>query len=258
MTTDPGSIAFAAERFHWSAPDRLELTGRWTGVRGIRFVRPTLVLVTGDEHRRLLADLDDKPWPAEEGVPWSAAFPWTGDPLDAEAAELTVGPGMLVRLEAPELPAGAPRRPRPAPEAPAEPRELAADPRPVPAPAAPGPAAPAPNRPGDTRGLVQRAADTERAERELAAERARRLELESEHERLEREIAALRRERDDLLRLRDEAVRARNVVTRERDAAAVVRDRLERERVGLVEARDDLRHERDALRRRLEQLERRG
>ena len=195
MTTDPGSIAFAAERFHWAAPDRLELTGRWTGVRGIRFVRPTLVLVTGDEHRRLLADLDDKPWPAEEGVPWSAAFPWTGDPLDAEAAELTVGPGMLVRLEAPELPAGG---------------------------------------------------------------RARRLELESEHERLEREIAALRRERDDLLRLRDEAVRARNVVTRERDAAAVVRDRLERERVGLVEARDDLRHERDALRRRLEQLERRG
>ena len=47
MTTDPGSIAFAAERFHWPAPDRLELTGRWTGVRGIRFVRPTLVLVTG-------------------------------------------------------------------------------------------------------------------------------------------------------------------------------------------------------------------
>jgi hypothetical protein len=255
MTTDSGAIAFAVERFFWPAPERLELSGRWSGVRGIRFVRPTLVLVAGEQHRRVLADLDGKPWPAEEGAPWTCAFPWKGDALDAEAAELTVAPGILIRLDAPELPPGAKRRPRAEP-----PAEAPADPAPAPAvEAALEDGAPASTLAlaGGARGLLQRAADTERAELELAAERVRRTEAEQERDALRHENAALRRERDDLLRLRDEAVRTRNVVTRERDAAAVVRDRLERERAGLVESRDDLRHERDALRRRLEQLERR-
>lgn len=223
---DLGTIAFDVERFAWATGDRLELSGRWSGIRGVRFVRPTLVLVDGDDHRRLLATLDDKPWPAEDGKPWTAAFPWEGEPMDAEAAELSVAPGIVLRVSPPDVPDGRRRV-----------REGGASAEPAP-----------PGR----RGLVQRAADTERAEAALAQERAARVRLEQEHTVLTRERDALRRERDGLLRDRDEAVRGRDAAIRERDTTAVVRDRLERERATLAEARDDLRAERDALLRRLE------
>ena len=35
-------VAFDVERFEWTAVDRLEVRGRWTGVRGRRFMRPSL------------------------------------------------------------------------------------------------------------------------------------------------------------------------------------------------------------------------
>ena len=57
--------------------DRLEVTGRWYGLRGHRFVRRALVVQAAhDEQRRLLAILDHKPWAAEDGDEWIAAFPW--------------------------------------------------------------------------------------------------------------------------------------------------------------------------------------
>src|SRR5919199_797306 len=61
---EAGAQTFEVVRFAWSAPDRLELEGRWFGVRGVRFVRPTLVLVAGEEHRRALALLEHNPGPA--------------------------------------------------------------------------------------------------------------------------------------------------------------------------------------------------
>ena len=55
---------------------RLVLTGYWTGIRGRRFVRPTLMLTSGRDPHRLLASIEDKPWAAEEGRLWRAVFPW--------------------------------------------------------------------------------------------------------------------------------------------------------------------------------------
>ena len=66
-----------------STADRLEVTGRWYGLRGHRFVRPVLVVQAGDEQRRMLAVLEHKPWAADDGDEWIAAFPWEGEPRRA-------------------------------------------------------------------------------------------------------------------------------------------------------------------------------
>ena len=39
--------------------DELVVSGFWTGVDGMRFVRPTLL---SDDRRRILATLEHKPW----------------------------------------------------------------------------------------------------------------------------------------------------------------------------------------------------
>jgi hypothetical protein len=75
--------------------------GRWYGVRGHRFVRPALIVVTGDgAERRLLADLDDKPWVAEDGESWRAAFAVESEEdLDAAVRlELSVAPDINIEL----------------------------------------------------------------------------------------------------------------------------------------------------------------
>ena len=105
--TDP---AFVVERFA-AAGDRLEVAGHWRGVRGRRFVRPVLWLHNGESRRRLVAVLDHKPWAADDGEPWFAAFKWDGGELDAERAELEVGRELVVDLP---LPGGAAPKPRPA------------------------------------------------------------------------------------------------------------------------------------------------
>ena len=79
--------------------------GRGPGVRGVRFVRPALVVrdrATGGE-KTLLADLEHKPWPANEGEPWVAAFPWPdgrrgAEPPDVARTELAVAPSIVVPL----------------------------------------------------------------------------------------------------------------------------------------------------------------
>ncbi|HEX2102904.1 MAG TPA: hypothetical protein VHF51_04595, partial [Solirubrobacteraceae bacterium] len=100
----PSAVAFEAERFEWAAPGRLEVTGRWYGLRGHRFMRPALVVWQGDERRRLLAVLEHKPWAADEGEPWIAAFEWDGEPVELDAAELSVAPTVAVELPPPALP----------------------------------------------------------------------------------------------------------------------------------------------------------
>ena len=65
-------------------------------------MRPALVLSVDGRPTRLLADLADKPWAAEDGRPWTAAFPVrleTGVLLDAE---LTVAPDLTIKLPAPK------------------------------------------------------------------------------------------------------------------------------------------------------------
>lgn len=105
-----GRVAFELERFELTG-DRWEIEGRWFGVRGRRFMRPALSIVAGGRPTRLLADLADKPWAAEDGEPWAAAFPF---PLKGELqeAELTVAPDITVAVPLPgaRAPAGKAKR----------------------------------------------------------------------------------------------------------------------------------------------------
>jgi len=106
----PPAVAFEVERFGWAGSDRLEVTGRWFGLRGHRFMRPALIVEAGDDRRRLLALLEHKPWTAHEGEEWVAAFAWKGEVGKFESAELNVGSGIDLELPSPRMSPGKPRR----------------------------------------------------------------------------------------------------------------------------------------------------
>jgi hypothetical protein len=116
--TDRDQVSFELERFELVGDDRLEVTGRWYGVRGRRFVRPSLTFLAGEGSRRSLALLDHKPWSADDGAAWVAAFPWRRDQGDVVEAELAVAPDITVCLSGP-MSSAAQRRPKrqPAPTA---------------------------------------------------------------------------------------------------------------------------------------------
>src|SRR5580700_7198939 len=95
-TSATASIFFELDRFERADDNRLVLTGRWYGVRGRRFVRPSLSLVSGEDKLRALADLEHKPWAAEEGEEWHAAFPCTAE--DVAEVQLAVAPDIAVQL----------------------------------------------------------------------------------------------------------------------------------------------------------------
>jgi hypothetical protein len=105
-TVETGAAIFELERFEWTAPDRLELTGVWMGLRARRFIRPTLVLDTDAGRRRLLALLEHKPWSADDGADWIAAFAWTGEPAEVLGAQLNAASGVDIELPAPRRPTG--------------------------------------------------------------------------------------------------------------------------------------------------------
>jgi hypothetical protein len=90
---------------------RVEVSGRWYGIRGRRFVRPTLILTIGGEEHSALADLADKPWAAQDGDLWQAAFPVDVTLKDATVIELAVAPDITVALRGRR---SAPARRRPA------------------------------------------------------------------------------------------------------------------------------------------------
>jgi hypothetical protein len=91
------------ERLEATEDGLVEVSGRWFGVRGRRFVRPALTLTLGDApQQRWLADLAHKPWAALDGEPWMAAFPVDVELADATAIELTVAPDIEIMLRAPE------------------------------------------------------------------------------------------------------------------------------------------------------------
>jgi tetratricopeptide (TPR) repeat protein len=96
-----GSVTFEVERFEPRGRDQLALSGRWFGLRGRRFVRPTLTLGTGGDTRRSLADLEHKPWAAEDGELWEATFPYQAEGGRPRHIELTVAPDITVALPLP-------------------------------------------------------------------------------------------------------------------------------------------------------------
>ena len=93
-----GTVSFELERLEQTAAGRLELTGRWFGVRGLRFVRPTLTFESDGHPYRLLADLEHKPWFAEDGSPWTAAFHWDADRGPLDELVLTVATDIAIPL----------------------------------------------------------------------------------------------------------------------------------------------------------------
>jgi hypothetical protein len=75
---------------------RLLVSGWWSGVRGMRFVRPALVV----EGRQVLATLEHKPWAADGDGAWTAAFPWDDeDDVDIGSVMLSVAPSVEVPLD---------------------------------------------------------------------------------------------------------------------------------------------------------------
>jgi hypothetical protein len=105
QTRVPGAasseVDFELERFERTAEDRIEITGRWYGLRGRRFVRPVLNLNVSGSRRRAIALLEHKPWAADDGKTWLAAFRWPQGAGEIQGAELEVGPGLIVELPAP-------------------------------------------------------------------------------------------------------------------------------------------------------------
>jgi hypothetical protein len=116
QTTVPAGVSFEVDRFAW-VDGRLEVTGRWYGIRGRRFLRPTLDVEVDGSPRRMLAVLEHKPWAADDGEEWMAAFDWNGDPVALAVAELAVAPELAVVLPPPTgAPAKKPRRAKPSGE----------------------------------------------------------------------------------------------------------------------------------------------
>jgi hypothetical protein len=249
-------VTFEVERFEWVDGDRLEVTGRWYGLRGHRFVRPVLVVqAADDEQRRLLAVLDHKPWAAEDGDEWIAAFPWEGEPLELTSAELAVAPSLAVDLPVPRVPGQRGAGPTGS-EGPLPARRGPAEPTPAPAPARRGrakaakPAAsPASSEPGETVTPEEVAALRAQLAGEQASVRRLAAQLEEAHQGLAAARAAaddhdaLVRERDAAIAARDEARANANL---DHDAVIEERDRAVKERAAALYARDEALDERAA------------
>jgi hypothetical protein len=239
-------ILFELDSFELAGDGRLELSGRWFGVRGRRFVRPTLRLLgDGEASRRSLADLEHKPWSAQDGESWHAAFPCDPSGGDVTEVELAVAPDIAVLLPPP----GALRKRRQA-GVPAKRPSSAATP-------------PGPER--STAETATRADELDALRRALELQRRETRRLQQELERAEvakAELKSIRAGRDAArtrleatIAERDQAVRERDQAVRERDAAALERDRAVAERGTAQQERDAALAARAALHARLEQLQ---
>ena len=93
--------SFELERFAWEASDRLELSGRFIGLREVSTDDPVLVIVAGDRVDRLPAVPGSVAGPPEEGRRWRAAFAWHGPPVAFDVAELQLGSDLVVELPEP-------------------------------------------------------------------------------------------------------------------------------------------------------------
>lgn len=211
-------VGFDVDSFEW-ADGELVVTGRWSGVRGVRFVRPTL---TGPDGARLLASLDDKPWAADEGTEWRAAFPREEPPTRGATFELAVGGGIVI--EVPGATGG--RFPRPQPEPPRDDLATRFD------------------LLRSERDSALARLDTARSERHgLAAAKER---AEADLRRVTRELEAVRTERDSARKERAQARRSLKSAEKRRDVALAERDATVRDLQSALLERDDA-NERSAL-----------
>jgi hypothetical protein len=249
-------VTFEVERFEWASDGRLEVIGRWFGLRGHRFLRPTLDVEVAGERRRMLADLEHKPWAAEDGEEWIAAFAWRGERVGLDDAELTVSPDLAVQLP---LPGGSADDSAAAPTAAAGERRPARRPRTAVLEGELATALAEVARLTDeltkTRDTHSEATRELRERARLAQEETKRLEVELERAtgrlataeaHTEGRLEELRRERDEAKAARETAGAHAAAARAERDAALKKLTELERERDALAESRDRAREERNA------------
>ena len=263
--TETSEVAFEVERVGWPSPDRLEVVGRWFGVRGRRFIRPTLYVEVEGEQRRILAVLDHKPWGVEDGEEWVAAFAWEGERIDLTGSELAVAPGITVELAPPgEGRPGGRRFARP-PRADVLETELAAVREKAQGVGRELHAARADHAAGMVRTAQEHEAELERVRAEQATavreaeHRAAELagELDTGRDRITRLEAALRNARNELAVARADLAAHREGLERERAAMAAetskaVAEELEQARADRDAARQEFataEAERDAARR---------
>ena len=243
-----GRVTFELDHFRLIGGERCELQGRWFGVRGRRFMRPALTIVVDGQTTRLLADLAGKPWAAEDGQPWTAAFPCSLAGGDVVGAELTVSNDVTVSLPAPQ-------------GAPAARRKKGTGTRRSPAVAA--------TDTGQTRAQAtptsSRTTAALQRERAGALETQRRLERDLERAEVQREraeteraqaaadsenvtsrLTQVTRERDTAQRAADETAQALQQAITARDEAIADRDRALAERGSALSAQTRAEADRDA------------
>jgi outer membrane murein-binding lipoprotein Lpp len=91
-------VAFELERFAWTPPDQLEVSGRWSGLEGRRLGRPVLTLTIDGEHEKLNAHPGGHF--GRDGK-WRALFTYDGEPEAIAGAELEIGRRLVVDLPPP-------------------------------------------------------------------------------------------------------------------------------------------------------------
>jgi hypothetical protein len=262
-------VDFELERFERTAEDRIEVSGRWYGLRGRRFVRPVLNLNASGSRRRAIALLEHKPWAANDGQTWLAAFRWPEGAGEVDSAELELGPGLVVELPAPggksEAVARVRLRPQLAAVAPpwragdehedgqAAPDWTAAPPRSVVDAARAERDEAIAGRDDAERQRVAALSDRDdalsrrdAALRDVDRAAAERDEAVAERERLRAELERVTRERDIAHAERNRTLQSAEAVTRERDQAAAERDAARSELARALPARDEAIRERDA------------
>jgi hypothetical protein len=274
------SPGFELERI-FAEDGRVRISGWWHGVRGRRFIRPSLSAIGARPRARALAELEHKPWSPEGGQPWVAEFVWEHSLHDVEAFELAVAPDLAVRIPVPGASRRARKRPaRPAPAAnetvqPPQDRSVRATDRqhvvtalrrPAPQIAASLPLDVRLTRVEQERDRARAARDEAIAERDRLTGNLDQIVAEGERLREERDAAIeraahgvaerdgavaegrrLRDDRDRAARERDDALGSQHRTEGERDALAAERRALLSERAQLVKARDQARAERNAL-----------
>jgi hypothetical protein len=252
--TVPGaeSIGFELDRLDRDGERGLEVRGRWSGIRGRRFVRPTLTMRIDGAKHRLLADLEHKPWEAVEGEEWVALFSPAPPAGEVDRIELSVAPDITVSLSPSGLPGPSPtvKRPTNGARAPARraPRRKAEADRERPVPEEEG---------AKARGLARQLEEATAAHARLSAERdalsAERESLRARVVELQGQLKAVKasakrslaKARDRLEAERAEATRLRSALDT-REAAAREDDGLGRELDAVVAERDAIAAELDA------------
>ena len=95
-------MTFEVERFEWAADDRLEVVGRWFGLRGHRFLRPTLDVEVGGRAPAHAGCARAQAMGARGGRGMDRGLQLDRDPAKLDEAELTVSPDLAVQLPLPD------------------------------------------------------------------------------------------------------------------------------------------------------------